>query len=444
LNSTTTAFKLLKSLKNNLTVLYLAFGLAAFTSCSKPSELGLSLVETDPSDIIYNDTTSLKMITVLTEPLKTDKRSRYLCGSYIDPIFGKSSSEIFMNFRLTTTNARFPSATLDSLVLMLQYDSIGHYGGDFDNLGQQTWEVYRLNEAITQNQDYYSNSTFALGDLLATHSFTPNIYDSVNVGGTNRKAHLRIRIDNDLGLELLSPDSAIYENNNVFKSALKGFCIKPKANVNNSAIIRFLPATSLTKLTMYYKDSSGVARTYEFLNDADAESVLSMQHNYNGTRVLLNSPLDTVSYVQGMNGVSTRIEFPFLDSLGKIIVNKAELYFYAAGEEDRNFPIPNQLFCLEKTSDDKYLLIDDVTNSINRSGLNPYLIFGGTLTKDGDIRYYRMNISQFFQKLVDNRIDERALYIQTASVTDTARMLLVNEKGTALKAKLYLTYTKIN
>jgi hypothetical protein len=64
--------------------------------------------------------------------------------------------------------------------------------------------------------------------------------------------------------------------------------------------------------------------------------------------------------------------------------------------------------------------------------------------KDGDIRYYRMNISQFFQKLVDNRIDERALYIQTASVTDTARMLLVNEKGTALKAKLYLTYTKIN
>jgi hypothetical protein len=55
-----------------------------------------------------------------------------------------------------------------------------------------------------------------------------------------------------------------------------------------------------------------------------------------------------------------------------------------------------------------------------------------------------MNLSMFFQRLVDNETDERAVYIQTASVTDSGRMLIANERSANLKAKLYLTYTKIN
>ena len=133
-----------------------------------------------------------------------------------------------------------------------------------------------------------------------------------------------------------------------------------------------------------------------------------------------------------------------MENLGKIIVNKAELYIYPAGEEDRDYPVPNQLFCLEKTAENNYLLVDDISNSINRNTLNPYLIFGGTLKYDGEQRYYRMNISKFFQRLVDDETAEKAVYIQTASVTDAGRMLLANEKSENLKAKLYLTYTKIN
>jgi hypothetical protein len=102
------------------------------------------------------------------------------------------------------------------------------------------------------------------------------------------------------------------------------------------------------------------------------------------------------------------------------------------------------LFCLEKTADDNYLLVDDISNSINRNALNPYLIFGGTLKYDGDKRYFRMNLSKFFQRMVDNETLEKSVYIQTASVTDAGRMLLANEKSESLRAKLYLTYTKNN
>jgi len=428
----------------SLLLMALTAGLLSIVGCSKPTELGLSLVETNPSDIFYTDTLSMRMTTVLTEPLQTDNRSRWLCGTYIDPIFGKSTSSIYTNFRLTTTNASFPDATLDSLVLTLQYDSLGHYGGNIENFGPQTWEVYRLNESIVPGDDYFSNASFGLGNLLATTTFTPRILDSVSVQGVARRPHLRIRLDNSLGQELLSPDSAIYENNTIFKSFMKGVCVRPKAGTSNSAIIRFLPAASLSKLTLFYTDSSGVARSYDYLNDSDAESVLQMNHSYAGTPVLSNNVTDTIVYLQGINGVGVRLGFPFLDSLGKIIVNKAELYVYVAGEEDRNYPVPLQIFCLERNNDGSYLLIDDVSNSISRSSLNPYLIFGGTLKQDGDVRFFRMNISKFFQRLSDNDLDEKAIYIQTASVTDAGRMMIGNERSGAIKAKLYLTYTKIN
>jgi hypothetical protein len=425
-----------------LFLVFVTAGLLSVTGCSKPSELGLSLVENNATQIFYTDTLSMTMETVPTEPLLSNNRSRWLCGAYTDPIFGKTVSSVYVNFRLTTTNAAFPGASLDSLVLTLQYDSIGHYGGNSSNFSTQNWEVYRINENILPGEDYYSNKNFALGNLLATHSFIPSIFDSVFVQGAMRRPHLRIRLDDALGQELLSPASNIYENNTVFKNYLNGICIKPNSG-SNSAIIRFLPTAPLTKLTLFYTDSSGVARSYDYLTDADAESVLSVQHDYSGTRVLQNNQMDTVVYLQGMNGVSVKLSFPFLENLGKVIINKAELYIYPAGEEDRDYPIPNQLFSLEKKNDN-YLLIDDISNSINRNSLNPYQIFGGTLRFDGNRRYFRMNLSKYFQRLINNQTEEKTVYIQTASVTDSGRMLLANERSGSLKAKLYLTYTKIN
>ena len=227
--------------KSLLFLFLVTAGLLSVTGCSKPSELGLSLVETNPSEIFYTDTISLKMSTVLTNPLLSDNRSRWLCGAYTDPIFGKSTASVYSNFRLTTTNATFPDAQFDSLILSIQYDTLGHYGGNPNDFSMQTWEVYRVTESIVPEQDYYSDKNFALGDLLATHSFVPQIYDSVSVQGVLRKPHLRIKLDDALGQELLNPASNIYENNTVFKDFLKGVCIKSKAGAPNSAIIRFLP-----------------------------------------------------------------------------------------------------------------------------------------------------------------------------------------------------------
>lgn len=426
-------------------LLLIAVGMLSIMGCSKPSELGLSLVELNPSDIIYTDTLSMAMTTVETDPLPTHSRSRWLCGSYTDPIFGQMNASIYTNFRLVNTNVTFPGATLDSLVLTLAYDSIGHYGGDFNAPNPQHWEVYRLEQEITIGQEYYSNTNFSTGALLASKTFTPAISDSVLVGTTYLRPHIRIRLDDALGQNLMQPDSSvIYSNNTKFKEYFKGVHIRPVMGFNNSSILRILPASPQTKLTLFYTDSAGTAKTFDYLTDNDAESVLNLTHDYSPTQVLHNNTQDTVVYLQGMNGASARIAFPHLADLGKVIVNKAELYVYVEGEEDIDFPIPDQLFALERANDGNFLLLDDVITSFELNSFSPYTLFGGTLKYDGPLRYFRMNISEFFQRLVDDQTDEKAIYLQTAAVTDTERMLIGNQRSATLKAKLYLTYTKTN
>ena len=420
-------------------------GLLSMIGCSKPSELGLSLVELNPSDIIYTDTFSMEMTSVETDPLPTDERSRWICGAYVDPIFGQMSASIYTNFRLVNTNVTFPNATFDSIVLTLAYDSIGHYGANLNTPGTQNWEVYRLEEEITPGQEYYSDATFSTGNLLANKSFVAAVTDSVDIQGVNLRPHLRIRLDDALGQNFMQPDSSVvYTNNTKFKEYFKGLVVRPVMGAQNSMMVRILPTSPQTKLTLFYTDSAGVAKSFDYLTDNDAESVLNFAHDYTPTEVLDNKLEDTVVYIQGLNGSSARIEFPYLANLDNIIVNKAELYLYAVGEEDRDYPIPDQLFGLERTNAGEFLLLDDVVTSFERNSFNPYAQFGGTLNYDGNIRYFRMNVSEFFQRLVDGETDEEAIYIQTASVTDTERMLIGNHQSTTLKAKLYLTYTKTN
>ncbi|WCL80059.1 DUF4270 family protein [Saprospira sp. CCB-QB6] len=418
--------------------------LLLIAACSKPSELGLSLVEQDPADIMYTDTLSLDMQTVLTDPLISSARTRWICGSYVDPIFGKSTAGIYANFRLTSSNASFPDAIFDSLVLSLAYDSVGHYGGNISQLGVQEWQVYRLLEDLDPDESYASDVNFLTGDLLADFSFTPKVNEPVSVDDAARSPQLRIRLADSLGQYLMQPDSAIYSSNSVFKEAFKGVYIRPKTNGQQSAMLRFLSESAYSKLTLYYTDSAGVAQSYEYLMDDDAESVLNISHDYSNTGILQNNSTDSIVYLQGMNGVGVRLAFPHLANLGAIIVNKAELVIQVAEEQDRNFLAPDQLFCLEKTSSDGYLLIDDVTSSVNRNPSDPFRLFGGLIQYDDNQAYFAMNLSEYLQRIVDQETEEAAVYIQTAAVTDTERMRIGNGQANSLQAKLFLTYTKID
>lgn len=442
-----------------ITALGLVAYLLSVAACSKSTDLGLSLVETERSNILFTDTLSLKLSTFRLPAQVTSGQSRTLCGYINDPVFGSTTSGIYMNFRITSTNVTFPNTSFDSLVLMLVYDTLGHYGDVLSGSpSTQTWEVLRMEELMAIQTDYKSDASFSLGSSLASNvQFVPNIVDSVDImeaGNSARKPPcLRVRLDDALGESLLHPaDPAIYNSNENFKNFFKGIYIRPQDGAANNNILRFRSKHTNTKLTLYYKDTvvnNGVVtiepKKFDFMTDQDAESVTSPTHDYTNTDVLSNDTLSDVVYIQGLNGVGVRIEIPYLNQLGDIIVNHAALVVSAVDGSSEQYPAPNQLVCVERLADSTYDYIDDVLTSFTTNASRPFNLFGGTLDKrDTSNVIYTINLSQFMQRLVEGDVDENAIYLQTSTVIEPNRARIGKENHATKPIKLSLTYTKLD
>lgn len=450
-----------KSIKSLLSI-SLAVGIISAIGCSKSSELGLSLVEQELTDIIYTDTLSLELSTV--PAIKTamyipgSERSQMIVGAYTDPIFGEASASAYINFRLPRTNPSFDNCVFDSLVMSLAYESFGHYGSiKGDNTTPQTWDVLQMSSPILE-QNYDSDATFSTSRVLKSNAtFIPQFRDSVINGTETLAPHVRIRLDNlggtDLGDDFLNPtDPTVYNSNTDFKSWFNGVYIRPTSGANNTSIVRLRAKDELTKLILHYTDnSSGTpeAKTFEFLTDEDSESISTFEHNYAGTAILNNNPLDTFVSLQGMDGVHTKIAFPTIANLGNVIINKAELVLTLRDTGTTEYSEPLQILAKSKTATNELELIDDVVSSIVQSqGVSSSVLFGGILERDPfstDRFLYRLYISEYMQGLVEGNAFENAIYLTTPSALDAERIQLVNTKGSVTnRAKLYLTYTKIN
>lgn len=430
-------------------------GLFSAMSCSNSSEIGLSLVEQEPSDIIYTDTTTLIATTVEAQPSVTADRTSMVCGSYSTPEWGESKASIYMNFRLRNTGASFPNCTLDSLVLTLAYESFGHYGGLRENKPTnvaQVWEVARMTDELQDNVDYKSDVTFNTDPQLLKSNFTFNPNDTANVvvNGVTLAPHVRIRLDDqagiDLGNTLLNPQGAaanIYASNNDFKSWFKGLHIRPAAgNPTDGSLVRFKSKNALTTLTLYYTDNSTGTpeqKIFDFLTNEDAEVVSVFEHTH-PVELTDNLTTDTITYIQGLDGLHTKVSFPFISSLDRVVVNRAELVFTLVDTGSIANPHPFQILTKVKDAGGNLVLTDDVVSSITNT--QSYLIFGGAVSVESDgSLVYKMSLSEELQNMVDGIAAENAVYLSLPSALDPEQAKIYNEKAAAA-AKLYLTYTR--
>ncbi len=445
----------MKYISRSLLYTLWSVGLFSAMSCSKSSELGLSLVEQEPSDIIFTDTTMIIATTVEAQPSITSDRTSMTCGSYNDANWGEVRSSVYMNFRLRNTGAAFPNSTLDSVVLTLSYESFGHHGeliNEKPTSTTQVWEVARMTEGIQDGTDYESDETFNTEPALlkSNFMFRPNDTATVTVDGVELAPHIRIRLDDqagiDLGNMLLNPQGAaanIYASNTDFKEWFKGLHIRPAANnPSTGSLIRLGSKDALTKLTVYYTDNSTgtpQAKAFDFLTNEDAEVFTSFEHTH-PVELTDNLPTDTIVYIQGLDGLHTKVSFPTLSSLGRVVINRAELVFTLVDTGTMQHPNPVQIVAKVKDSGGNLLLIDDIASSIVNTGT--YLLFGGAIQLEDDGSFtYRMTLSEELQAMVDGNRSESAIYLSVPFALDAERVELYNEKGSA-PVKLFLTYTR--
>lgn len=433
------------------------FILSLFSCKKDPYEIGISLLPpSDTLNVLTTDTCTVVAFSVGQDSIRTDETTSLALGSMLDPVFGKTTTSLFTQVRLSSEGADFgTNPVLDSLVLCLYYN--GYYG---DTTTMQQLKVYELSQDLEIDSAYFSNQTAThYSDLLANLNFLPRPTDSVAVYGKKVRPHLRInlsKMSSYLGNKLLYAPESVLGDNTSFLKFMKGLYLESGPTNYKGSLLNFTTGDGSSRMTVYFHDGNDPANdslTYDFLlNDAcarfthidhngylDASPDLKRQilshDSSQGTKQL---------FLQGLAGVRIKVKFPYMKNLGKantIAINDAVLMFKNP-DADTTLAPPGILNLVRQDSIGRIAFLSDENEGTS--------YFGGTYNSSN--RTYFFRITQHIQKVIlgsyTNSFD---LYIL---VNNPTKKELIPDRvmlnGTQIipgadddRFRLKLTYTKL-
>ncbi|MBI5915871.1 MAG: DUF4270 family protein [Bacteroidetes bacterium] len=439
--------------------LALTISLAALFSCNDPTVIGSDLLSGDQLDIDFTDTITLKARTVLDDSIRIWDPSptsiefvSFPFGDFIDPVFGRSTTSIYAQLNLNTSAPDFMDGELDSIVLILPYDSSLCYG-KFDEVFAMG--VYRLDEPLIDSISYYNTDSFSVKPSpIAVKFFTPNVEDSVTVivpeGDpdttiTERLVpHLRIRLDDAFAEEFFETDTSIFNHNDEFLEFFKGIWLKPASQ--NAGMLSFNMRNSLAGLRVYYHEDT-IHRQYN-LRIYSGNPVTSHQRHYYGGSFAeayispANSDSnDSLLFLQGLTGLDLEFEIPYAESMKGVIINKAEIVLPILSllEDDPAYDPVEQIFVTEVLTDSTSRSIDDLTFSIDRGGTKFGDYFGGQVTTENN---YKINISAHFQDMIAGLVGKKLQLTVYLKPERPNRVVLAGPTHFSSPPKLKVSFTR--
>ncbi|GAB4130832.1 MAG: DUF4270 family protein [Bacteroidia bacterium] len=422
-------------------------------SCKKESNIGAELIpDGDLLNVQYTDTLTLLTQTQREDSIRTDEAPKFMIGSYVDPVFGKSTAGLFTQLTIPNNllNINFGSgAVLDSTVLQLSYN-FDYYG---DTTSTQTFKVYQMTEALHKDSLYYSNRAKQYYPVaVGAKTFQPQPRTKVPVNGDTLPAHLRIPLDPSFGQLIFSQSGGTnLSSNAAFQEYLKGLYVAPETpsqSVNEGAIMYFNPTDTLSRLTLYYHTATDTLR-FSFVINSSTAYYNYFTHDF--TQATQGDVVQQISnpgqfgwnetYVQAMSGLRTKIMFPYLNNLNnlgyRISINKAELVVKGdASQATSNYPLNKQMYLVSIDSTGKQrLLLDMFENSV---------YYGGELNTTTN--EYRINLARHFQAMLNGDEPNLGLYLKEIYPAENARRSVIGGASATSSNKMYLriVYTVIN
>jgi len=420
-------------------------------SCNDPTSIGSELLEEDTAQLKSTDTVRVEARTVRVDSIRTtvpfSALNGYIWGDFLDPIFGRSTARIFAEAKPEFINPNFDNVEVDSVVLVLPYDSTLFYGKTNQ---EYSVEVTRLLDILPNDRDLYSDVTFTkdLGPL-GSATFRPSL-DSVevlNYTGLNTEVltfpQLRVPLNIEFGRQLVRLDTSVFQSDSLFTEFFKGLAIEPTATTEG--LIGFDLFNQRSGIFIYYtRDTIQDQFQLEFNNAAVKH--LNFEHDYGGSEVEQGlGKLDSTAYVQGMSGLDLEITFPDLDQLQDVVVNKAELKLFLR-PESRGDTIPldaaDQLIISYRGSSGNQILIDDVF--FTQADLQDQ--FGGFVEDDMDDEppVYRMNLAAHFQDIIDGVVPNTITVSILRKQESPKRTVLFGTGAAQFSPRLELTFTDLS
>ena len=429
-------------------------------TCADPALLGSDLLEEDQADVAFTDTLTLKANTVVADSLRTysalisEQLDSYLFGKMKDPLFGTATSSIYLQLRPEFAKPDFSDATLDSIVLILPYDTIGKYG---DLSGPFGMEILRVMEEMPRIDNHYSDTSFMTAPTpIASIEFVPNL-DSISVvnydGGTVDTVafpHLRVPIEPTEEIKdiFFNPDTLAYENDSVFLEKFKGIHINP--SLETEGLLSFAMKLRGSGFFVYYtKETDTIPSQFRFeVNDLTTRLV-AFSKDYSETLVetFLENPdltSDSLMFIQSMAGLNIEIDIPNITELEGVVINKAELELTLAsveGDQPSIFKPVEQLLVSRPNDEGNLAVIDDVLFA----GSDLSSLFGGIVTErvNGKPRKYTMNLSAHLQGMIEGREGTTLTITPFQPAERGSRSVVYGPTHPTYGMKLKISYTKL-
>ena len=284
-------------------------------SCSSDIDttVGEDMV-TSNTRVYYIDTLTVATSTFQYDSLSVSETNRLLLGAYTDPVLGLTKSNLYAHFGYTTADID-NDANFDSIAMILNYDNYFYN----DTTAIQELNVYRVTQTIRpdDNSVYYNTTDFEKNPTsLGSLSFYPKPI---------KEDSLEIKMSNDFGQTLFDEiQDNEFSSFDEMLNEYKGFVVEPSET--NTAILGFLK-TSYFRIYYTIPDGSdNIEYTYDISFDT-SNSFHNITSDKTGT--YLEDIVDQESYIQSSNtgnntfiqggtGIVTRLDIPYLETIGRI------------------------------------------------------------------------------------------------------------------------------
>lgn len=420
-------------------------GLLIAVSCRKKNfPIGESTI--DQSELLASgaiDTFTLRTFSYNPDSIITSNPLFGLLGSYNDPEFGPFSSEIYTQISLSGLDPDFGNLAdivVDSLVLAMEY--VSSYGSS----GNQTVEVYELDERINTDSTYYAFSAPAIktnfglnnGDLVRPGYGNVRMdVDKLTVVGddTLSSNQLRIQLHTSIGKRFLidaASGNGYFSDNESFFDYFKGLRIK----VNNGSqspgqggIFYFKMTDPDTKVILYYREN-GEPKSFDFLINSTC-AIFNHVETSNPAQITntFENPAagNSSFYAQAFTSRAV-IQIPGLSNIPKnAVIHKAVL----------ELPVSYHYSSAYNPGDNA-----TVTTILEEGSETLYSV--GSASYSDYSKSFTSNIRDYVQAVVNGELNNTRLIISPSLFNTTATRIIFNGAQSTNKKqpKLYILYSE--
>lgn len=435
-------------------LLGLSLLLVAAACSSTPGNIGVGLPSADANTGAYLvDTLTIRASTVLRDSIITSGSNLLLVGRYKDPQLGTITAKSYVTMSLPGSFTPSQAQVFDSLVLVLKPNTY-RYG---DTTKTQTLvDVHRLNSFAPSTQYGYASPklTPMSSRVRAESANDPN---QVIVRRARRNlTTLRVRLSSAFGQELLDAGKARQlTSQEQLDARFPGLALLPGAT-DEAALVEFAATNEAAALILYYHEPSdpATALNYSFglstgrhFYQAEADrSVIAGLNTLTTSLQQIPAALTTQqTYIQGLLGLQTKIEIPYLTNLRSfgrnIIITSAVMTAQIPDNTSgtrANLAPPAALALYTTNQNNRPIELVQSSNVVSGNTIN----YNAAVANLAGISQagYEWSVLAYCQAVINGQATNSGLLLNTTSPATPERVVLggPNRANNKLQLRLYL------